>query len=111
MINGKRTFTQLSKAWYKNQLQWSEYMDVVLIGIYHPEGGTSAEFKVVWEYLGGEAVPRLCVYDDAWGALPHFSDLLKAMEDLDDKNVTPGDFCKLLVSLGIEDATETEMSD
>ena len=108
----KRQFIQLSRAWYASACQVnSEKVDRVNIGFYHPEGGTTGEFEVSWEYLGNRLVPSITAFDDAWDALIHFSDLLSAMAELDNQNVPPDEFCQLLVQLGIEDCTPTENND
>ena len=77
-----------------------------MIGFYNE--GTSGEFAIRWEQLGGRSIPRLQAYDDSWSALVHFKDLLDAMASVDNENISPEQFCKLLVSLGIKDLTERE---
>lgn len=105
----KRGFTQLSKAWYGDaNLKNSEMIDRFSIGFYHPEGGTTGEFLISYEELGGKIIPRLQAFDDGWDALFNFSDLIEAMSKIDDKNISPDDFNKLLVSLGIEDMTPVD---
>ena len=104
-----RRFIQLSKAWYADaNLARTDIIDQVTIGYYHPEGGTTGEFQVTWKELGGKVVPSLHAFDDGWSALFQFGDMLESMADIDDKNVSPDEFCKLLVAIGIEDDTPTE---
>lgn len=105
----KRGFTHLSKAWYgPAYLSRSNYVDEVNIGFYHPEGGTTGEFVVTWKELAGKVTPRLKAYDDGWSALFHFGDMLESMASIDGEDVSPDEFCKLLVALGIEDMTPIE---
>jgi len=105
----KRQFTQLSRAWYADaNLPENGKVEIITIGFYCPGGGTSGEFEVSWSYLGGRLVPKLRAYDDSWSALYEFSDLLDCMAGVDGRNITPDEFCKLLVNLGIEDATRTK---
>ena len=105
----KRQFTQLSKAWYGTVLLKSENeIDVVTIGYYHPDGGTTGEFQIYWETIGGMLTPRLCAFDDSWSALYECRDLLELMAGIDDENISPDEFCKMLSDLGIEDATNVK---
>jgi len=106
----KRQFIQISRAWYASvSLPQDEKIEVVMIGFYDSNGGTTGEFQVSWEYLGDKLVPCLSAFDDAWNALLHFNDLLKALADIDGENISPDEFCRLLVNLGIEDATPTQI--
>lgn len=101
----ERKFVRDSKAWYAStSLPDDEYFEVVTIGFYSPEGGTTGEFCVKWMDLMGNLTPRLYAFDDGWNALYNFMDMLKMMSELGDC-VAPEDFCKKLESLGIEDAT------
>ena len=105
----KRQFTQLSTAWYGPELLKSKNeIDVVTIGYYHPSGGTTGEFQVLWEYIGRMLTPKLCAFDDSWSALYEYRDLLELMAGIDGKDVSPDEFCKILSDLGIEDATKLQ---
>jgi len=107
----KRGFTQLSKAWYgPANLERSTNVDEMSIGFYHPEGGTTGEFQIVWEELAGKITPRLMAYDDGWNALFNFGDMLESMADIDGEDISPDEFCKLLESLGIENMTPVEQA-
>ncbi len=105
-----RGFYHLAEAWYADANLKNRYdglIDEVMIGLYGPDGdqGTSGEFVVKWEHLGGKLTPRLCVYDDGWDALSHFSDLLAEMAKLDSESPSPLEFCELLKRVGIKDLT------
>lgn len=104
----KRQFTHLSRAWYGrvNLDNRSETVDEINIGFYHPEGSTTGEFYIRWYSLGNSNVPCLECYDDGWDALWNFKDMLEKLAEIDGTDITPLEMCELLVSLGIEDATE-----
>lgn len=105
----KRGFTQLSKAWYgPASMERSTNIDEVTIGFYCPDDGTTGEFRVVWEKLAGRITPCLMAFDDGWNALFNFGDMLESMADIDGENISPDDFCKLLVALDIENLTLVE---
>jgi hypothetical protein len=105
-----RGFYHLKEAWYADanlNNRSDGLVDEINIGFYGPDGdqGTTGEFAVRWTELGGGVVPQLCVYDDAWEALTHFSDLLEEMAKLNYKNPSATDFCELLKRLGVKDLT------
>lgn len=103
----KRGFTHLSASWYgKACLAHDEYLDQVMIGFYHPEGGTTGEFAVRWMTVGGKVTPRLEVFDDAWHALYEFRDVLAKLAEHDSEDMPPSAFCALLVGCGVEDMTQ-----
>lgn len=102
----KRGFVQVSRAWYgPANLKDNAIKDIVTIGFYYPDGGTSGEFEVVWRRVGKKTIPRLVASDGSWNALYHCRDLLKVMAELDGKNISPGDLSNFLVLLGFEDMT------
>ncbi|MDA3833732.1 MAG: hypothetical protein PF495_10065 [Spirochaetales bacterium] len=102
----ERGFSQLSKTWYgKTNLTNPAMLDIISIGFYTPDGGTSGEFQVAWEKLAGKWIPRLKAFDDSWISLSNFSDMLKAMAGVDDQNIPPDDFASMLEKLGIRDMT------
>jgi len=105
-----RGFYHLSEAWYADanlKNRSDKIVDQVMIGFFgsYGEGGTTGEFAIEWHDIGGKTHPRLQVFDDAWEALTHFSDLLVEMAKLDNTDPTPAEFCKLLIQLGIKDLT------
>ena len=115
MLNSKhegmiRGFYHLAESWYGEANLINRHdglVDEVMIGFYGPDGdkGTTGEFSVRWERLRGNLVPKLCVWDDAWEALTHFTDLLAEVAELDNSNPSPNDFCELLKGLGMKDLT------
>lgn len=102
-----RGFYHLNEAWYSNACKDVGTSDEVMIGFYGENGdaGTSGEFAVRWSPLGKEIVPRLEVFDDAWGVLAQWKDLLDAMGEEDSKNIPPAAFCQMLIELGFKDLT------
>lgn len=103
-----RAFYHLSEAWYADANLWNAgYTDEVMIGFYGANGdeGTSGEFGVRWKQLGSHVTPRLEVYDDSWETLTHFKDVLEAMAEVDGEDITPRDFCQMLLSHGLKDLT------
>ena len=107
----KRMFTQLSRAWYAEANLRHDLLDEIMIGFYHPGGGTTGEFAIRWEELGGESTPRLEAFDDSWSALWEFRDLLEKLAEVDDQDITPVQLCDILISLGIEDNTKEVQDD
>ena len=105
----KRQFIQLSRSWYADAIlknKPEDFVDDITVGFYTNDGGTTGEFTFEWLKFGHKVFVKLVAYDDSWSALYQFSDLLEAMAEIDDENISPKDFCKLLISLGIEDNTK-----
>ncbi len=76
----------------------------IMIGMYHPDGGSSGEFSIEWDDKLG---PRLKVWCDGWSALyRHFLDVLKELEKWDDEEPTEEEVANLLLSLGVHDLTK-----
>ena len=101
-----RGFHQNSRAWYGGYVQHGD-VDRFSIGMYHPEGGTTGEMTVVFaKWPDGRVVPRLGCFDDGWSALSTFTDLIARMGAVDDKNITPEDFRKMLLEFGFTDLTK-----
>ncbi|MCK5602949.1 hypothetical protein KAR91_13790 [Candidatus Pacearchaeota archaeon] len=102
-------FTHLSKSWYgEANLRNSKYTDEIMIGFYSPEGGTSGEFGVRWQQLGGKSTPQLQVFNDGWHAFAEMPELISRLKELDDMHVTPDDLSKILIDIGFKDLTQLE---
>ena len=72
----KRAYIRSSKAYYAKSLP-TETIFKIMVGMYHPGGGTSGEFEFEWVDLGSHGLcARLKCFDDAWDALDQFKDLL-----------------------------------
>jgi hypothetical protein len=104
---GKREYIRNSKAYYARTL--NEPVSIT-IGIYYAEGGTSGEFEIEFIEIGNSSklTARLKVFEDSWSALLLFTDLLEKMAEIDGEEIQEPEFCKLLDSLGIVDATKYE---
>jgi hypothetical protein len=101
-----RGFYHWSESWYsKTNPPERDKVDEIMIGMYHPDGGTTGEFGVRWTMVGGHPVPRLEVFDDSWHALQQFGDLLAWMATIDSENVSPRAFAARLRALGVKDLT------
>jgi len=103
-----RGFYNTSEAWY-SKIPGFPFNDIeVMFGMYIPNDGTEGEMAMHWHELGGKSVPRLECFDDAWGVLGEFGDVIAALVKIDGENITPRQFCELLLSLGFIDLTEYE---
>lgn len=102
----KRAYIRSSRAFYSRYLP-SENIQV-MVGLYHPEGGTCGEFEFEWVPLSNGTHARLKAFEDSWDALWQFQDLLQKMAEIDDTDIQEPEFCELLDSLGIVDITEYE---
>lgn len=74
--------------------------ETLYFGLYAPHGGTSGEMSIYWKNLLGDYVPCLHCYDDGWSTLAQFKDVIDAMAEHDNKNISINDFCKMLESCG-----------
>lgn len=106
----RRQFVQLSRAWYADVcLPMKDAVDEVNVGFFAPDGSTTGEFCVKWIDLGSHGLaPRLEVFNDAWDALWQFRDVLEKMAGVDGQDISPEEFCELLKSCGVKDATPVE---
>ena len=104
----ERGFTVFSEAWYSKNQREHDMLDEIMVGMYHPEGGTTGEFGIRWTMLGGKATPRLEVFNDAWDALQRFGDMLAWMASVDDQKISPQAFAEALRGIGIKDQTERD---
>lgn len=102
----KRAYIRSSKAFYATHFPSDNIQ--VMVGLYHPEGGTCGEFEFEWVPLSSGTHARLNVFEDSWDALWQFQDLLEKMGEIDDTDIQEPEFCELLDSLGIIDITEYE---
>jgi len=107
-----RSYIHLSRAWYgEANLTDSNRLDSISFGLYYPGDGCEAEMTVEWTQLKDKSVPYLHAFDDSWKALASFGDLLAAIAKVDNKNVTPTQFCAILESCGFKDNTPLRYED
>lgn len=75
----------------------------LMIGFYHPGGGTTGEFSIQWGELGGAYTPLIGAYRDAWSALHGFSDFLAKLAEHDGEDLAPEAVIALLRECGVEE--------
>ncbi len=105
-----RGFYWHSQSWYGPMVPVGRggATDCINVGFYDPDGGTTGEFSFTWHVLSNREHPRLNVFDDAWHALAQMPELIAALADLDDKDVSPATMAALLIGLGFRDLTKRE---
>ena|SRR5260221_164364 len=88
-----------------------DVVDEVMFGFYSPDGGTSGEMAIEWHQLqnGKPPAPQLTCFSDAWHALAQFKDVIDAMAEVDDQDITPKEFCQLLDRCGFVDRTQRKL--
>ena len=104
-----RGFYWLSKAWYAKPIMENQGVyDELMIGYYAPDGdgGTTGEFAIVWELLGGKPVPQLRIFDDAWRLLAEWPDFVRLLAECNDRNILPEGMAGRLTELGFIDVTK-----
>lgn len=104
----EKGFYHVSKAYYSDILKNRDYDDEITIGYYHPDGGTTGEFNLRWENLGGEECCRLIAWDDSWHALSEMPELISFLADMDGECVSPDEICESLKEMGFTDLTPTK---
>lgn len=99
------------EAWYASSRNTCQ--NEVMFGYYSPNGGTSGEMAMRWHNLcaSHQRTPRLEVYNDGWHALATFKDVLDALAEVDDVDITPKQFCTILDECGFVDATARKYED
>ena len=51
-----RGYYRFSKAWYATDRDLAK--PTVMVGLYHPDGGTAGEISIEWEDIKGQQVPQ-----------------------------------------------------
>jgi hypothetical protein len=111
-----RGFSHLSRAWYANANlktfpRKDDFVDEVNLGMYdETDGGTTGEMSMRWYKIREDAPPyaRLEVFNDGWRVLASWPDVVARLGTLDDQDITPLEFCAVLVELGFKDRTQKE---
>ena len=67
----------------------------------------SGEFAIRWRQ--DNQYPRLEMYSDSWGLMPHFADLFRWLELKHDHDFTPAELCEALREFGMKDVTPRQM--
>lgn len=105
-----KQYILLSEAWYADAViknDTRDFVDDVNFGFYSPDGGTSGEMSVRWYRIqdNNPPSPKLECFCDAWHTLAQFKDVIDAMAEVDDQDITSKEFCQLLEKCGFVDAT------
>ena len=109
----KQFYIHTKMWWARSNSLPDNIVDEIMIGIYHPDGGTTGEFGVefvLFEHNGGRGAmiaPRLRAFDDGWSALAHMPELLHFMMENDSANLSVDAFAEGLRVLGFVDKTLT----
>lgn len=98
---GIKAFRIPQETWYYGRLPEKP---CIVIGIYHKEGSTDGEFKIVWDDIG----IQLRAYNDSWGVLKQMPELIELMEGVGmlEEGPTVREFAELLKKIGFTDLTE-----
>ena len=100
-IFSKEDKEKLNSEAFREYCDFRKFDEVeVMFGLSSPGGGTHGEMCIHWEELSGELVPQLKCYNDGFGVLSTFHDVLDKLAEWDDYNFTPDEFVELLESLG-----------
>ena len=90
---------------YSGLIRGYKVFRTVEVGFYHPDGGGHV-LSIEWIKVKGRSVAKLTALGDAWGILPHFSDLFAELAELAklDDGIAPDlpEIIAVLVNLGIE---------
>lgn len=109
-----RQFTILSQSHYAHASLTPEQIrqgeDEIVLGFYHPEGGTTGEFQINWERLAGKLTPQLHAWNDSWSALVNFKDVLQKLAELDGTDPSVATVVEILKGCGVRDATSRTRS-
>ena len=103
-------FLHLKEAWYAKSALTSRFphqIDQVYFGNYGAAGGMISEMSVEWIDLSipNSPTPRLGSFGDSWHLFKdhRYLRLLARLTDLPE--ITPEQFCALLIELGFKDIT------
>lgn len=102
----RRGYIHSNAAWYADAVLAPNHPGEVFFGLYYPDGSTAGDMTVEWSMPSDRYVPALHVYDDGWGVLFGFADVLEALADHANQHIGPAQFCAILDRLGFADLTE-----
>jgi hypothetical protein len=84
-----------------------DVIDEIAFWLGSDEGGTVGEMTMVWypshRYGAKKPVAQLQVFEDAFGSLSRFVDVISALGEWDDKLIQPHEFRELLLNCGFEE--------
>jgi hypothetical protein len=104
----ERQYIHTTNAWYGPILrQEAEWEDEVILSCCMSGGSMMGEARLRWYRLEADQppVPRLELFDDAWGMLAAWPDVWDALAALQTLRLSPDDCCALLERLGFVDQT------
>jgi hypothetical protein len=108
----KRSFIHLKEAWYSGanlNNRTDKLVDDVMLTCIDENDQQLGEFVVAWYDLGSgkEPAAKLEIFDDAWGSIKYFDDVLWAMfrHGVNSKSITAEQFCSYLLECGLVDET------
>jgi hypothetical protein len=104
----ERQYIHTTGAWYGPILrQEAEWEDEIIFGCCTPDGDQMKEARLRWYRLEADQppVPRLELFDDAWGMLAAWPDVWAALAALQTLHLSPGACWALLKRLGFVDRT------
>ena len=101
------SFIITREAWYAPYSRVYGAAAEIMIGDYS-EDGCGGEFAIRWHELGSKAVPRLEMFDDAWGflAAPACAPLWAWLAEHEGHNAEDAHVAAFLRSLGWADITQ-----
>jgi hypothetical protein len=111
----KRGFYHFGESWYYERYRRPDApRDDVTFGLYHADGGPSAEMVMEWRPLGECRTPRayLSVWDDAFELLRDLADVWRELAaaqpsgECKTRTMRPKEFCELLRRCSFEDRTQ-----
>jgi hypothetical protein len=104
-------FSWHSQTWYgPTQPIESGAVDMLNIGFYPIEGGTTGEFMIQWFESGfyNRNVPRLMAHSDGWQTLADMTELIQLLATIGKDFPAPQEVVDGLLALGFRDTTQRE---
>lgn len=104
-------FTCFSRQDYADEVE-IPYLDEVCYGLWNKNGGCVCEMLMVWERIGGDAVPVIQSFSESFVLLTSpvqkkvFEKLMKMRKEC----FTPEEFSKVLLSCGFRDMSDRKLS-
>jgi hypothetical protein len=104
MIETRKAFVWVSRAWYAGTVLTGDTVDEIDIGMYSPDDGCEYEFTLEWNDNG----MQVRVFDDGFVAFSEFKEFFKSLSDSCRTDLTPEGTAALLSRLGYVDDTPTK---
>jgi hypothetical protein len=104
----EKQYIHTTSAWYGPILQQeAEWEDEIIFGCCMPNGDQMREVRLRWYRLEADQplIPRLELFDDAWGMLATWPDVWAALATIQSLRLSPDACCALLKRLGFVDRT------